>query len=470
MGVIMEYRRMPRVGRRQFIQLGASGLLLPDYFNLRAHSKPSQNSSFAAGFGQAKSCIVLFAWGGLSHLDSLDPKPDAESGIRGTFRPIKTTVPGIQVSEHLPKFARTMQEWAIVRSVHHNAPSHRSGAYWNLTGHEPPNLSGNWPASRADWPSIGSMVWEALGDGHGPIPGTVALPYTLYDGGTANGQDAGFLGLKRDPAVFYPNSEGFRLYDGKSPSSGRIDLSLPQGLTETRLRRRRGFLGKIDGHSTRQNLDEQENAQALAQQKAFDLLLSPEAQDAFDLEKETPAMRESYGMHVCGQSVLTARRLIEAGVPLATVYCAAGDLNGSKGAHFDTHADNFNRLKNQMLPPLDQAASALVRDLKQRGLLDETLVVLLTEFGRTPRIGGNAGRDHYPNCYSVAFAGGGIAGGQAYGKSDPIGAFPAEKACGPADLHATVFHALGIPSDQVLYDREDRPLPMCDGTALPLFS
>ena len=178
----MEYRRMPRVGRRQFIQLGASGLLIPDYFNLRAHSKPSQNSSFAAGFGQAKSCIVLFAWGGLSHLDSLDPKPDAESGIRGTFRPIKTTVPGIQVSEHLPQFARTMQEWAIVRSVHHNAPSHRSGAYWNLTGHEPPNLSGNWPASRADWPSIGSMVWEALGDGHGPIPGTVALPYTLYDG------------------------------------------------------------------------------------------------------------------------------------------------------------------------------------------------------------------------------------------------------------------------------------------------
>ena len=159
-----------------------------------------------------------------------------------------------------------------------------------------------------------SVPWFALGDGHGPIPGTVALPYTLYDGGAANGQDAGFLGLKRDPAVVYPNSEGFRLYDGKSPSSGRIDLSLPQGF---------GFLGKIDGHSTRQNqnLDEQENAQALAQQKAFDLLLSAEAQDAFDLEKETSAMRESYGMHACGQSVLTARRLIEAGVPLATVYC-----------------------------------------------------------------------------------------------------------------------------------------------------
>ena len=351
---------MPRVGRRQFIQLGASGLLIPDYFNLRAHSKPSQNSSFAAGFGQAKSCIVLFAWGGLSHLDSLDPKPDAESGIRGTFRPIKTTVPGIQVSEHLPQFARTMQEWAIVRSVHHNAPSHRSGAYWNLTGHEPPNLSGNWPASRADWPSIGSMVWEALGDGHGPIPGTVALLYPLRRWrGQRTGR--GLSWIEKRPGGGLPKQRRVSSIRRQVPLLRSHRPQLAPRLNRNSLRRRQGFLGKIDGHSTRQNqnLDEQENAQALAQQKAFDLLLSAEAQDAFDLEKETPAMRESYGMHVCGQSVLTARRLIEAGVPLATVYCAAGDLNGSKGAHFDTHADNFNRLKNQMLPPLDQAASAL---------------------------------------------------------------------------------------------------------------
>jgi hypothetical protein len=457
------------MGRRQFLQLGASGLLLPDYFNLRAHSKQTENKKFPSGFGQAKSCIILFAWGGLSHLDSLDPKPDAESGIRGTFLPIRTATNGIQVSEHLPGFAKTTNEWAIVRSVHHNAPSHRSGAYWNLTGHEPPNLGGNWPASRDDWPSIGSMAWEALGDGHGPIPGTVALPYTLYDGGSANGQDAGFLGLKRDPAVVYPNSHGFRLYDGKSPSSGRIDLSLPEQLPGRRLRSRQGLLEQIEVDHALSNLDVQVEAHSMAQQKAFDLLMSTEAQSAFDLGKETQAMRESYGMHICGQSVLTARRLVEAGVPLATVYCAAGDLNGSKGAHFDTHADNFNRLKNQMLPPLDQAASALVRDLKQRGLLDETLVVLLTEFGRTPKIGGNAGRNHYPNCYSVAFAGGGINGGQAYGASDDIGAFPADKPCGPADLHATVFHALGIPSDHMIYDRNDRPLPMCDGTPLPLF-
>ena len=175
-------------------------------------------------------------------------------------------------------------------------------------------------------------------------------------------------------------------------------------------------------------------------------------------------------MHVCGQSVLTARRLAEAGVPVSTVYCAAGDLNGSKGDHFDTHGDNFNRLKNNMLPPLDQAATALIGDLKARGMLEETLVVLLTEFGRTPKINGGAGRDHFPDCYSVAFAGGGIEGGQAYGSSDAIGAKPATKPCGPPDLHATIFHALGIDPRHMIMDRDDRPLPISDGSPLPLFS
>ena len=459
---------MHNLGRRRFLQIGGSGLLLPDYLHLLARS--GKRSEPAGGFGQANSCIVLFAWGGLSHIDSIDPKPDADSQTRGIFRPISTAVPGIQVSEHMPKFAKTMKEWTIVRSVHHNAPSHRSGAYWNLTGHEPPNLNGNWPASRADWPSLGSMVWEALGDGHGPIPGTVSLPYEIYDGGDANGQDAGFLGLRRDPTVMQPDPKGVRFYDGKSPSSGQIDLSLPQHLSKSRLRNRHSLLGKLEHSQTLKNNSEQEYAQALAREKAFDLLLSPQAQAAFDLSREKPAVRELYGMHICGQSVLTARRLVEAGVPLTTVYCAAGDLNGSKGAHFDTHADNFNRLRDHMLPPLDQAASALVLDLKQRGLLDETLVVLMTEFGRTPKINGGAGRDHYPSCYSVAFAGGGIAGGRVYGKSDRIGAFPDELACGPADLHATIFHALGISPSQMIHDQDNRPLSICDGKPLPLFA
>lgn len=459
---------MINLGRRRFLQIGGSGLLLPDYLELLARS--GRKAPPSGGFGQAKSCIILFAWGGLSHLDSIDPKPDADSKTRGVFRPIPTSVPGIQVSEHMPKFAKTMKEWTIVRSVHHNAPSHRSGAYWNLTGHEPPNLNGNWPASRSDWPFLGSMVWEALGDGHGPIPGTVSLPYEIYDGGDANGQDAGFLGQRRDPTVMQPDPKGVSFYDGKSPSSGQIDLSLPPDLPKLRLRARHSLLGKLEKSQFPRNRSEQEYAQTLAREKAFDLLLSPEAQAAFDLSLEKPTVRDSYGMHICGQSVLTARRLVEAGVPLTTVYCAAGDLNGSKGAHFDTHVDNFNRLRNHMLPPLDQAASALVLDLKQRGLLDETLVVLMTEFGRTPKINGGAGRDHYPSCYSVAFAGGGIAGGRVYGKSDRIGAFPADLACGPADLHATIFHALGISPSQMIHDQDNRPLPICDGKPLPLFA
>jgi arylsulfatase A-like enzyme len=198
------------------------------------------------------------------------------------------------------------------------------------------------------------------------------------------------------------------------------------------------------------------------------MLLQPAVRDAFDLDREPAALRAQYGDHICGQSTLLARRLTEAGVPMVTVYCAAGDLNGSVGAHFDTHGDNFNRLKNDMLPPLDQASATLLEDLHQRGRLDETLVVWLTEFGRTPKINGAGGRDHFPNCYSVAFAGGGIRGGQVYGASNSTGAEPADKACGPADLHATIFSALGIDPRHVIHDLTGRPHMLCDGHALPL--
>ncbi|MFP6899606.1 MAG: DUF1501 domain-containing protein [Opitutales bacterium] len=454
--------------RRGFLKLGLSGMMLPEFLALRAEATDRQPKSGVHGFGSAKSCIVLFAWGGLSHLDTFDMKPNAPSNVRSRFKEISTTVPGIRIGEHLPGFARMMKDWAIVRSAHHNAPSHRSGAYWNLTGHEPPNLSGNWPASRNDWPCIGSMVWEASGDGRGPIPGAVALPYTLYDGGVANGQDGGFLGLRRDPIVLRPTGKNLREYSGKSPTSGRVDLDLPEGLDAGRLNGRRSLMRNLEAGVSQ--VGKLESAAVIrSRERALDMLLSPKARNAFDLEKESAKTREHYGLHVCGQSVLTARRLVEAGVPIATVYCAAGDLNGSKGDHFDTHADNFNRLKNNMLPPLDQAASALIADLKSRGLLDETLVVLLTEFGRTPKINGAAGRDHFPDCYSVAYAGAGIRGGQVYGKSDSMGAKPAERGCGPADLHATIFHALGIDPAHLIMDRDSRPLPLCDGKPLPLF-
>ena len=456
--------------RRNFLKLGAAGLSLPQVLALRGNGasdfEPSGEAS--RGFGGAKSCIVLFAWGGLSHLDTFDLKPQAPANVRSAFKEIPTDVPGLRIGEHLPGFARMMKHWTVVRSTHHNAPSHRSGAYWNLTGHEPSNLSGNWQATRDDWPSIGSMIWEAKGDGRGPVPGAVALPYTLYDGGTANGQDGGFLGLGRDPVVLRPTGEKLREYGGRSPSSGRLNLDLPEDLNPHRLEDMRGLLGRLDAGSSKVGSEETDSV-LRSRNRALDMLLHARTQDAFDLEKEDPKLRQRYGMHVCGQSVLTGRRLVEAGVPVATVYCAAGDLNGSKGDHFDTHADNFNRLKNNMLPPLDQAASALIADLKSRGMLDETLVVLFTEFGRTPKINEAKGRDHFPDCYSVAFAGGGIEGGRVYGSSNAIGAKPASKPCGPPDLHATVFHALGIHSDHRIYDRSGRPVPVCDGKPLPLF-
>ena len=460
---------MNRWSRRNFLKLGVSGLGLPQFLALRSQAADRRNDGATQGFGGAKSCIVLFAWGGLSHLDTFDMKPSAASNVRGQFKEIPTAVPGIHVGEHIPGFARMMKEWAIVRSAHHNAPSHRSGAYWNLTGHEPPNLGGNWPASRDDWPCIGSLIWEALGNGRGPAPGAASLPYTLFDGGVANGQDGGFLGLGRDPVVLRPAGQKLREYGGKSPSSGRVELDLPEGLNIDRLDGRRSLLRQLEDRLVGTE-HEESKAVLRSREQALDMLLSPKAREAFDLEKESVKTREAYGMHVCGQSVLTARRLAEAGVPVSTVYCAAGDLNGSKGDHFDTHGDNFNRLKNNMLPPLDQAATALIGDLKARGMLEETLVVLLTEFGRTPKINGGAGRDHFPDCYSVAFAGGGIEGGQVYGSSDAIGAKPATKPCGPPDLHATIFHALGIDPRHMIMDRDDRPLPISDGSPLPLFS
>ena len=191
--------------------------------------------------------------------------------------------------------------------------------------------------------------------------------------------------------------------------------------------------------------------------------------DAFALDQEDPKVLERYGDHLCGRSMLLARRLTDAGVPIVTVTCAAGDLNGSVGQHFDTHGNNFNRLK-QLLPIFDRPAAALLDDLAERGRLDETLVVFLTEFGRTPRINRGAGRDHYPNCYSVVLAGGGIQGGQVYGSSDRLGAEPGSLPTGPADLHATIFEAMGIPADTHIVDPAGRPFPIADGTRLPLFS
>ena len=298
------------------------------------------------------------------------------------------------------------------------------------------------------------------------LPRAVCLPYTMYDGGDANGQDGGFLGLGFDPAVVKPKRG--TPYNGKSPSSGMVNLDFIEGVDRSRLVSRRGILDALEtnGLSARHAAAQVEQYRT----QALDMLLDPKVRAAFDVDNESKETHDLYGPHICGQSVLMARKLAEAGVPLTTVYCAAGDLNGSAGAHWDTHGDGFNRLKRDLLPPLDQAMSALLTDLKQRGLFDDTLVVLLTEFGRTPKVNGGGGRDHYPNCYTVAFAGAGVSQGLLYGTTDKTGASPAYKAVQPAALHARIFHALGIDPRFTLHDQDDRPLAISDGKVLPIFA
>ena len=299
------------------------------------------------------------------------------------------------------------------------------------------------------------------------LPRTVTLPYPIADRGLLNGQYGGFLGAEFDPAFVRPL--GARPYKGISPSSGHVDLQLAPDVSKSRFARRRELLAGLESSSAALPKIDETLGLGLYRSKALDMLSTPEVRSAFDVRREPKKLREAYGSHICGRSALLARRLTEAGVPLVTVYCSVGDLNGAQGDNWDTHGNNFARLRNDLLPPLEQASAALLDDLADRGRWDETLVVFLTEFGRTPKINGSAGRDHFPNCYSVAFAGGGIEGGQIYGSSDKTGSRPAAQACSPEDIHATILHALGIDPQFTIHDLDGRPLPLTDGAPLALF-
>ncbi len=451
--------------RRRFLQtgVGLAGLSLADFLGLQSTLAREP----AVGRGRAKACIVLFCWGGVSQLDTWDPKPEAAAKFRGEFRPISTATPGIQLSEHLPRLARQTEKLAIVRSMHHGNSGHGKAMYWNMTGHPPPqpSVATNLPPSASDWPSLGAMVSKFRRAPAG-FPPAVRLPYPLVDNNTLQaGEYAGWLGMEYDPIVV--STKNGKPFGGVSRGLGAASVDPTLTTEESRLGRRLALLRRLEseinpGRATRQF----DYFRGLA----ADMLQNPRVQEAFDLDKEPRRVHDAYGDHICGKSMLLARRLVSAGVPLATVICAAGDLNGSRGDHWDTHGNNFNRLKNTMLPVFDRSAAALLDDLSERGMLDETLVVFLTEFGRTPQINGGAGRDHFPDCYSVVLAGGGVRGGQVYGRSDAIASRPVSGACGPADLHATIFEALAIPPHTRIYDRLGRPFPLADGKPLPLFS
>lgn len=445
------------ISRGEFLQFGLSGLLgIP---LLRSPGLAASASS--APRGKARSCIVLYCWGGMSHLDTWDPKPEASSEIRGEFSPIQTATPGIQISEHMPCLARQTEKLAIVRSIHHDDSAHGRGMYWNITGHRPPR-AGNIPPEPSDWPSLPAMVSKLCSAPPG-VPPAVRLPYPMVDNNTLQaGEYGGWLGVKYDPIVIRtPRGEP---YGGVSRTLGSEALKL-EDVDRQRLSLRGDLLAALEkpvGQPA--DFENYHHFRHLAQ----DILCGSAVKNAYDLDREDPKIRDSYGNHLGGQSLLLARRLTEAGVPVVQVCCAAGDLNGGSGDMWDTHGDNFNRLKARLLPVFDRGASALLQDLADRGTLDETLVVILTDFGRTPRINGAAGRDHYPNVYSVALAGGGIRGGRIYGSSDAQGAFPRTQPCGPPDIHATLFHALGISPRAEIRDMLGRPFPVSDGEVLPL--
>ncbi len=448
-----------RLTRRKMLatSIGSCGLSLPMMLQL-------QNAvAGAKAQGRAKSCIILYCWGGMSHHETWDPKPNAPSEIRGEFGTIPTATPGIHFGEHMPLMAQQSEKLAVIRSIHHDDSAHGRGMYWNLTGHKPPR-AGNIPPMRNDWPSLAAMVSKFRKSPPG-VPGAIRLPYPMVDNGTLQaGEYGGWLGARYDPIVMRTLSG--EPYGGVSRSLGSEVLELNEVDFE-RIDERSRLLQSLEQPVSRKNdfesFDHFRNI-------AVEMLVGSAIKDAYNLDNENPRVRESYGNHLGGQSMLLARRLTEAGVPIVQVCCAAGDLNGGQGDMWDTHGDNFNRLKNRLLPVFDRGASALLNDLADRGTLDDTLVAILTDFGRTPRINGGAGRDHYPNVYSVVLAGGGIQGGQVYGSSDNHGAFPATNACGPADVHATIFQAMGISPRATIHDMLGRPFPVSDGDVLPLFS
>ena len=445
--------------RRQALATTTSlcGMSLPGFLRLR-HAAAESPPTFT---GTARSCIIVYLWGGMSHLESFDLKPGAPRKIRGEFDPISTVVPGIDIGEHLPHLARHTDKLAIIRSINHDDSAHGRGMYWNLTGHRPPR-AGNIPPMRDDWPSLPAMVSQFRAAPKG-IPSAVRLPYPLVDNNTLQaGEYGGWLGVQCDPILMRPAvGEAF---EGVSRPLGSEVLNL-NDVDVPRLASRRSLLAALDSRRPQESGGFQH-----FQELAKDILSGSAVKQAYDLEREDPRVREMYGKHLGGTSLLLARRLTEAGVPIVQVCCAAGDLNGGAGDMWDTHSDNFNRMKNRLLPVFDQGTAALLQDLAQRGTLGETLVAVLTDFGRTPQINRGSGRDHYPNVYSIALAGGGIQGGQVYGSSDEQGAYPKTQACTPPDLHATIFQAMGISPRAELKDILGRPLPICDGEVLPLLS
>jgi hypothetical protein len=460
---------LPDIGRRQALcAAGLGGLAATSILTgVRGAATDGQKKRPPA----IRSCIFIFLYGGPSHLDTWDMKPEAPLEVRGEFQPIATSVPGLSVCEHLPRMAGMMHRVALVKSMHHVMRNHDSACTKTFTGRDPArgdveNFSP--PAESTAAPGIGSALTHArrgIGAALSRALPHAALPFFIRNLFPPLGQGGGFLGAACDPFLV----EG----DSATQSYRAERLQLPPGLDPAALSRRARLLAALDGQAGG------DGTLRSHYERAIQLLDSETLRQALDISQEPTWLRERYGLSwpgltypednitpelrpalpLRGQNLLVARRLVEAGVPFVNVY----DFR-VQGANWDTHTQNFQRLKGYLLAPLDQALAALIEDLDVRGLLDSTLVVVVGEFGRTPRINvKNAGRDHWPDCYSALLAGGGIQGGAVHGASDKLGAYPDSHPVLPGDLAATIFWRFGLDPHAAIHDITSRPFPLAEG-------
>ena len=437
------------VSRRRVLQLGSLGLAgmglsLP---TLLANEATADRSRLRP---RADNVILLFLNGGPSHLDMWDMKPNAGEGIRGEFQSIATSLPGYQMCEHLPRMAKQMHLATVVRSMNHTVNnSHAAAVYASLTGHDRGEQGGG--TKSTDHPSLGGIMAKLRPTAPTVLP-QVTLPYITKEGAGGPPQPGffgGFLGHSYDPlfVLHDPNAADFRV----------PELTLQTEVTTNRLALRRQLFEATG--AARGEVRSAAVEMSQMQGRALDILSSKETQRAFRLSDETASLRDSYGRNIYGQSALLARRLIEAGTRVVTISWAP-DAN----ATWDTHGGNFEKLKTTLLPQLDAAYASLVDDLSARGMLDRTLIAVLGDFGRTPKVNGNqGGRDHWNFCYSLMMTGGGFQRGLIYGTSDSTGAFPATHPLVPGDIISTIYHTLGIAPETEIFDQFQRPYRVVPG-------
>ena len=454
----------PSISRREWLRIGGLAGLAKVAASSQALAGAGRRSP---GFGRAKSVIVVYANGGQSQLETWDPKPDAPAEVRGEFQAISSSVPGTLLGEHLPRLARLADRYTIVRNVSHDDLDHGSATYLALTGHYHPQKSANPSPRPTDSPTLAAVLQRVRRNPDLPYTGVHVNGPALVPVLAGPGQDGGFLGREYEPLLIGDLTQG---------PIALPELSTPPELPAVRLEARRSLLDSIDSYRTLLDGHRAVSDMDNIFRQAYDLLASPRSHAAFDLTAEPMSVRQRYGLHRSGQACLLARRLAEAEVPLITVvwnHSARGqDLHPDDANTYgwDTHNDIFTVMRDHLLPRFDQSFSALLEDLDQRGLLDQTLVVCMGEFGRAPLVaaepkfaGALPGRKHWANVYSVVMAGAGVLRGSTVGASDRFAAYPKSDRVGPWDIAATIFSALGIDPGSMFLDRFSRPLPIATG-------